>query len=208
VSALAIQGAALFAFIPLVLYLYLRLPMGPGPSLGVGLLLMLGHRFVAGPWALRAASRRCLWCGAAGRASETIEIRAGGRVWVLAACNGPHRDRAARFVTFAARWKRLLAAGIFVPLAVLLAAILALAAGRPFVPQEWAALQFRTIVAATVVTASLGYRSVRAAEEPLSFPFPLHNLCLLGMRATLWVFRAVGIWWLASAGFEIARLIG
>ena len=28
--------------------------------------------------------------------------------------------------------------------------------------------------------------------------FPVHNLFLLGVRNTLWVFRLVGLWWLVS----------
>jgi len=207
VSALTVQGAALFAFIPLVLFLYLRLPLGPGPSLLLGIALMLGHRFVAVPWALRAASRRCIWCGVAGAVAERIEIRSGGRLWPLSACSAAHGDLAARFATFAARWRWFLTAGIFVPLTGLLAATLALAADLPIVPQRWAALQFRALVAATVVAASVGYRSVRAADERLTFPFPLHNLCLLGIRATLWVFRLVGVWWLAEAAVAIARAL-
>src|SRR2546425_11584503 len=107
-SLLFLQGAALFAFIPLVLFLYLQLPLGPGPSLGLGLVLMLGHRFIASPWMARHARERCLWCGRSGsmvgagtlsgevaRAARSsrpltdpLSVRAGGREWHLATC-GP-----------------------------------------------------------------------------------------------------------------------
>ncbi len=156
--ALALQGAALFAFIPLVLFLFLRLPLGPGPSLAAGMVLMLGHRFVAAPWAARHAGERCLWCGKspAGPAARRLEIRSGKRTWPLAACGEDHARSAARFVTFAARWRGPLMLGIFAPLFVLLAATSAEALGRPIMAAGWAALQFRMIVAATVVGASLG----------------------------------------------------
>jgi hypothetical protein len=55
------------------------------------------------------------------------------------------------------------------------------------------------IVAATVVTASLGYLLVREPDARLRCPFPLHNLLLLGIRHTLWIFRVVGAWWLLNA---------
>ena len=50
----------------------------------------------------------------------------------------------------------------------------------------------------TVVSASLGYLLVREPEERLRCPFPLHNLLLLGIRQTLWIFRIVGAWWIVD----------
>src|SRR6185503_17465373 len=102
-SLLALQGAALFAFIPLVLFLYLQVPLGPGPSLLVGVALMLGHRFIASPWMARHALERCLWCGRTGSMPVRLPIRAGGRYWTLAACGEPHAALAGRFLTFVTR---------------------------------------------------------------------------------------------------------
>jgi len=62
-------------------------------------------------------------------------------------------------------------------------------------------------VALTVVGASLGYLAVREAAEPVTSPFPLHNLFLLGIRNTLWVFRVVGAWWLAASAWTILGLL-
>ena len=59
-------------------------------------------------------------------------------------------------------------------------------------------------MAATVVGVSLGWLTVRETSGPLSFPFPLHNLFLLGIRATLWVFRLVGTWWLVAGLVRLA----
>jgi len=206
-SRLAWQGALLFAFIPLVLVLYLRQPFGPSLSLGLGVAVMSGHRFIAGPWMTRHASERCLWCGRGGSLLETeIEVKASGRTWRLRACDGEHHDRIGRFLTFVAKYSLAIAAGIFVPLLVLLAGTLMIAVGHPVIPNELNRLQFRLIVAITVVGTSLGYLRVRRREAPLSCPFPIHNLFLLGIGKTLWVFRAVWVWWLVVSGIELARI--
>ncbi len=217
VLRITLQGLLLFLFIPLVLVLFLRQPIGPGLSVLLGLLLMFGHRFVAGPWARRHALDRCAWCGGAAKlevratseggqaklelrptpeSRQAIEVEAGGGTWRLVACSEGHRASVARFLTFARRAHLPIAAGIFVPLVVLLAATLAGAAGWPILSHDTTALQFRVIVAVTVVSASLGYLLVREPDERLRFPFPLHNLLLLGIRQTLWVFRIVGAWWI------------
>jgi hypothetical protein len=39
----------------------------------------------------------------------------------------------------------------------------------------------------------------------LRSPFPLHNLFLLGIRNTLWVFRLVGAWWLVAGVLQVWR---
>ena len=196
-SRLAWQGVALFGFIPLVLYLYLRQPLGPGASLVLGLALMFGHRFIAAPWMARHATERCLWCGRSGNPPMRFEVRASGRPWTLAACGSAHRDCAARFLSFVARFRIAIGLGIFVPLLLLLVGTAALAFGLPLLALEWNRLQFRLVVAATVVGTSVGYRFSQV-QRPLSCPFPLHNLFLLGVRNTLWVFRLVGIWWLVT----------
>jgi len=205
---LVLQGMLLFLFIPLVLFLYLRQPLGPAVSIFVGLAIMVGHRFLAAPWMARHATERCLWCGRPiGEASEghRFAVSAGRRTETVAACNRIHWDLAARFLTFITRCRLPIALGIFVPLVVLLVSSLALAAGRPLVPQQWNTWQFKTVVAATVVLASLAYRSVPRAASSLRSPFPLHNLFLLGIRNTLWVFRLVGAWWLVAGVLQIWR---
>jgi len=204
-SRLTLQGAALFAFIPLVLFLYLQLPLGPAPSLLIGLGIMLTHRFAASPWMARHARERCLWCGRAGPMTLSLPILAGRRTWTLAACGEAHAALAGRFLTFVHRCRLGIALGIFAPLALLLAGTAALALGRPFIPHEWNRLQFRTLVALTVVGASLAYRAVPTPASPLRAAFPLHNLYLLGIRATLWVFRIVGVVWLALTVMAFVR---
>jgi hypothetical protein len=215
---LTIQGALLFLFIPLVLVLYLRQPLGPRVSLVVGLVIMFGHRFVAAPWMARHATERCLWCGravaqrpsAASNADVAqgfspagrFSVFSGGRELAVVACSARHGDDTRRFLTFISLYRLPIAIGIFVPLVVLITGSLAQAAGHPFLAHDWNAWQFRTIVALTVVTTSLAYRAVSHPVEPLRSPFPLHNLFLLGIRNTLWVFRLVGAWWLAAGAIQ------
>ena len=107
-------------------------------------------------------------------------------------------------MTFAAHWRGPLMLGIFAPLFVLLAATSAEALGRPVMAQEWAALQFRLIVAATVVGASLGYHGVRRADEPPLLPVPAAQPSPARDPATLWVFRLVGAWWLLAGLLRLA----
>lgn len=220
---IATQGVFLFLFIPLVLFLLLRQPAGPGWSVAIGVAIMFGHRFVAAPWMAKFADVRCLWCGRVGPGIP-VPVVAGGREWRMTACSDAHAALVARFLAFVFRFRAVIGLGIFAPLAWLVVASLAAAAGWPLLPHATSALVFRVIVAATVVTASIvpfvlvvaqpspfrlrpaGYggqvglrRGKPAPASPLRCPFPLHNLFLLGIRNVLWVFRLVGAWWLVDA---------
>ena len=198
---LALQGILLFLFIPLVLYLLLRQPMGPGWSVLLGLVIMFGHRFLAQPWAMKFADVRCLWCGRVG-AGEVVPVVAGGRTWPMHACSERHAARARRFLDVVFRFRIPIAVGIFVPLVWIVAASLASAFGHPLLPHRTNALVFRMVVAATVLVTSLAPGVPAGAGRRGAVtrcPFPLHNLALLGIRNTLWVFRLVGAWWLFDA---------
>jgi hypothetical protein len=198
---IAFQAVGLFACIPLVLWLFLGQPLGPGASLALGLAIMAGHRFVAAPWVKRRAASRCLWCGRTGAMPDGIAVSGGGATVDFGACQRAHAGSARRFFGFVHRWRVPIACGILGPLAVLLAATLARALGAGFVSHDAIALQFRAIVAFTVVTVSLAYRGADPAASPHSV-FPVHNLALLGIRNTLWVFRLVGTWWLLAAAWR------
>ncbi len=201
VPGLAGQGILLFLFIPLVLYLFLGQPFGPGWSVAIGLSIMFGHGLVAEPWAAKFADVRCLWCGRVG-GSESLEVVSGGRAWPTRACSAEHAALVRRFLDFVFRFRLPIALGIFVPLAWLVGASLAAAFGHPLLPSHTNALVFRVVVAATVIVASLAPMVPAGAGErtsPARCPFPLHNLVLLGIGNTLWVFRLVGAWWLVDA---------
>jgi hypothetical protein len=204
---LALQGAALFTGIPLVLWLFLAQPIGPGWSVALGAAIIAAHRAVAAPWAARHAGERCLWCGKPGAAGGTVPVAAGSRALDFGACNDAHARSARQFFGFADRYRIALQFGIFAPLALLLAGSLLEAAGLTLLPHEVRARQFRVIVAATVVLASVLYRAAPPAEQPRS-AFPVHNLFLLGIRNTLWVFRIVGGWWLLAAAWQAAASAG
>jgi hypothetical protein len=119
----------------------------------------------------------------------------------LAVCSGAHERLARQFFGFLRRFRVPIGIGIFGPLALLLAGTLLSALGAVSPPHDANAMQFRVIVAATVVLVSLTYRGSVPAEHPRS-PFPVHNLFLLGIRNTLWVFRIVGGWWLLAAALR------
>jgi hypothetical protein len=200
---LVLQGVALFVFIPLVLWLFLAQPLGPGWSLALGLGIIMLHRAVAAPWAARHARERCIWCGRHGRTTHDVPVSGRAATVVFGACDGTHKNAARRFFGFVDAHRLAIGLGIFVPLAVLLVGTLLRALGISFLAHNVNALQFRLVVAATVVFASLAYRTAPPAREPRS-AFPVHNLFLLGIRNTLWVFRLVGAWWLAAAAWHLA----
>jgi hypothetical protein len=202
---IALHGVLLFLFIPLVLFLLIRQPAGPGWSVAVGLAVMFGHRFLAAPWMVKFADVRCLWCGRVG-AGLALPIVAGGREWQMTSCSARHAALVARFLGFVFRFRVAVSLGIFVPLAWLVLASLAAAAGRPLLPHATNALVFRVVVAATVVSASIApfVFASSAPDPPLRCPFPLHNFFLLGIRNILWVFRIVGAWWLIDG---LVRLV-
>jgi hypothetical protein len=197
---LQILGILLFLFIPIVLYLYVRHPEPVGLSLAAGVILMIGHRRLARPYMQRALPWKCIWCNRVlpEGVGETLELRAGSEVLPARCCTG-HRQPAARYFTFLHAWRWPLRLGIFLPLLALLAALAAAALSREIVPlpalPEMTAF-FQLAIGVTVNLAALGYLVVRGERSAVSVPFPVHNFFLLGVRALLWIFRLVGIWWI------------
>src|SRR5207244_13155484 len=94
----------------------------------------------------------------------------------------------------------LLHCGIFLPLIWYVFTMTLLAAGKPIISVPWNLFIFRFFIACTVVSISFLYRTTEA-QEPLLFPFLIHNLFLLGARNTLLVFRYVGVWWIGFSLF-------
>lgn len=194
-------GVLLFLFIPLVLYLFVRHPEPIAASLAAGAALMLGHRFAARPYMMRALPRKCVWCNrilppSLDPSNRTIDLAVAGAV-VPARCCAAHRRPAARFFRFLALARWPLRLGIFLPLLLLLAALAAAAAGHPHALPAATAL-FQLLVGATVSVAAWGYLFLpepRAAAA-IAVPFPAHNFFLLGLRLLLWIFRLVGAWWI------------
>lgn len=200
-------GVALFLFIPVVLYLFVRHPEPVGASLAAGVALMLGHRFLARPYMEAVREKKCLWCnGRPQPYAEPLPLLLGGGRELGAVTCPRHRDAAARFAAFLARARVPLRGGIFVPLLLLLAALLAASLGET----RWldpAVTLFQLMVGITVNVAAFGYLAAKPTV-PVRVPFPAHNFFLLGIRTLLWVLRLVGIWWIvrgATALFTVVR---
>ena len=193
-------GLLLFIPVPFVLFLFTRAPLGILASLGVGVLLMLTHRLYARPWALARAQSRCLWCGAAlppGAGSAllafAVEEPPGRTAW--RACREDHARPLRSVLEWADRRRRLLAVGILGTLGVFLAWGLASGLG-------WLGL--------TVLP--LGWLAARTdpgeSDGALRSPFPLHAPALVGLRSMLWLFRLVGLVWLAQGLLRVALWAG
>ena len=195
-SAIHGKGALLFLFIPFVLYLFLRFPFGILPSFALAIFLMMSHRFVAVPFMERNREARCLWCGRTTRTREQLVVRAGSRELRFECCEQGCRSRISKFCRFCARHRHWIRAGIFLPLIWYIITMLLIGVRRFVFPIEWNRFIFQFFIACTVVSISFLYPLAREAERP-SLPFPIHNLFLLGIRNTLWIFRLVGIWWIS-----------
>lgn len=195
-------GVALFLFIPLVLFLFVAHPVPVGGSLAAGIAIMVAHRFLALPYLRATRARKCVWCN-----RYFDERRPAVRAVLLEQASGPgraaplellacaaHVDPARRFFGFLERWRLPLRLGIALPLLTLLGALAAFALGR-FDWTEPATQLFRLAVGLTVNVAALG-PWLGAPREQSRAAFPVHNFYLLGLRAILWIFRLVGIWWI------------
>jgi hypothetical protein len=192
-----LSGIGLFLFIPLVLFLFLRFPLGILPSFGLAIFLMLSHRFVAIPFMNRYRGSRCFWCGKASRARTGLTVQA-NKLLEFQFCEEICLSPAKRFFDFCSRYRTFFRVGIFVPLAWYVITMLLVGFGKFDFPVEWNRFIFQFFVAITVVSISFLYRSGNETQQP-SFPFPIHNLFLLGARNTLQVFRYVGLWWIAAS---------
>lgn len=204
-----VLGALLFLPVPIVLFLFTRAPLGVVPSLVLGALLMVTHRLYARPFSLAAAPRRCLWCGSAasGPSLEVVEPL-GRTTWRT--CSQAHAESLGRVLGWAGRHARALRVGILGTLAVFLPLALLLGAGRlhPLASADAVAF-FRLGIAATVLP--LGFLSLGAAaatEGQRSVPFPVHIQALIGTWAVLWLFRVIGLAWLALGALHVAQRLG
>ncbi len=205
---LRLHGILLFLCIPLVLWLFLAQPWHPLLALGAGVLIMLGHRFVARPFLEENVLRRSAWTGAEipPDSGSTYRVIASGREWPLRFANDAERERAARFFTLAHQALIPLRFAILAPLLFFLVMETLRNAGaidRFAAVDNWI---FRGMIGATTLTIALGYRFVEALPPergPVKFPFPIHNIFLLGGRWTLVIFGGVGAWWVTSVGLAV-----
>lgn len=204
---LQIRGVLLFLFIPVVLFLFVRHPQPIWLSLIAGIVLMVGHRRLARPYMERVLPVKCVWCNRIPPAGEveTLVLKTRGGDLTARCCAG-HREPAARYFTFLDRYRMVMRAGIFLPLLLLLGTLAVAASGRP-APVATVTAIFQGVIGVTVNLAAFGYLWT-AERSPAEVPFPVHNFFLLGVRALIWVFRLVGIAWIAVAVFYFLRPAG
>jgi hypothetical protein len=193
-------GVLLFLPVPVVLLLFTRAPLGVAASLVLGVVLMATHRLYARPFALARAERRCLWCGAAPAEGPVLAIEEPPGPTRWRTCGEPHADRLRRFLGWASGHRRLVQAGILGSLAAFLLLAVAAAVGRsgPLGHADAVTL-FRLGIGATVLPLSLLGPVASPAAEPLRPPFPVHIQALIGTAAVVWLFRIVGVLWVALA---------
>jgi hypothetical protein len=203
-------GVLLFLPVPAVLWLFTRAPWGVPVSLGLGIALMLTHRLYARPFALRHAEARCLWCGGAAGAGPRLEVREPLGTTAWRACGTGHAECAARLLGWAEAHAGWLKAGILGTLAVFLP--LALLADKGWlggVTYLDAVNFFRLGISISVLTLALRFSGAAPAPlDRLRPPFPLHIQALIGSAAVLWLFRLVGLVWLALAVLHAVRRAG
>ena len=208
--ALRIQGLLLFLFIPLVLWLFLAQPVHPLAALLLGIALMFAHRLVAAPFVDKHLDKRCVWSGAEIAPGCSYKIESSGKVRSFNAMTDAHRDRAARFFTFAQKFAWPLRVAILGPLAFYLAMELLRLLGREVTSHELNAAIFQGLIGLTTLTTFVAHRFVEPIPHmkgPVKFPFPVHNVALLGVFWTLLVFAGVGAWWLYSAAMRLPSAI-
>jgi len=201
-----VPGLLLFLPVPLVLFLFTQAPLGAPLSLVLGVALMATHRLYARPFALARAARRCLWCGAAVASGPELIVEEPPGTTRWRACGEAHAARGRRFLNWAGAHGRFVQVGILGTLAVFLV-LAVLAAVRPGAAPRYAdaVTFFRLGIAATVLPLSiLGVRGPIGSDR-LRTPFPVHIQALIGTSAVIWLFRIVGVIWLALALVSIAR---
>ncbi len=191
-------GLLLFLPVPLVLWLLTSQALGVGWSVAVALALVLTHRSYARPFALRHAESRCLWCGTSG-ANLMIEAHEPDASTRWAACGAHHADSLRRVLGWTARRSTFLRVGVLGTLALFLSGLLLASTGRlgSLLPADAVAF-FRIGISLTVLP--LGWTAADSrhkTEEGGRLPFPLHIQGLIGTWSVLWLFRLVGLVWLA-----------
>ena len=196
-----LQGIVLFLPVPAVLWLLTQRPLGTWPSLGLGVTLMVTHRLYARPFVLARKDGRCLWCGRAGDADHLQSIKVvepmGESTW--RACSGDHQARLRGFLGWASRNSLFLKIGIAGTLLAYLVGVPLAAYGKlgPVTSVDLS-YGFRLLIALNVLP--LGWLGPASGSgSALKLPFPVHIQALIGTVAVVWLFRIVGMIWLATS---------
>ncbi len=199
-----VLGVLLFLFIPLTLFLFLRHPLGIPISYTIGISFMFTHRFVARPFMDSHLGSRCLWCARRIERGEPIDVETRRGPVRFVVCNARCRSNVRRFVAFVDRHRRLLALAIFLPLLYYLPAGYLRAWTGVGLEESLDRVLLQAPIALAVVSVALGHRFGPEPSGAARVPFPIHNLFLLGIRGTLAVFLAMGLFWLWQVGATLA----
>jgi hypothetical protein len=203
-------GLVLFLPVPVVLWLFTQTPLGVLPSLVLGVVLVATHRLYARPFALTRAERRCLWCGRAAGAGPGVDLVEPLASTRWRACSASHAERLGRLLAWTEAHAAALRIGILGTLALFLPLQLLAGLGRSGALTSGDAVAFfRGGIALTVLPLGwLGASRGRASAPPPRVPFPVHIQALIGTAAVLWLFRLVGLAWLALAVLHVTRRVG
>jgi hypothetical protein len=202
-----ITGLFLFLPVPLVLSLLTRFPLGPLWSPLLAIALVATHRIYARPFALARSGRRCLWCGGQVTAGGGMQsVGEPGAVTTWATCRPQHARRLAWFLGWLQRHKWFVRIGILGNLLLYLALSLPIwiAVSTPWTSLDIAAA-FQAGIAITVLPvgwlagAAPGDRQAPSSTAVPQVPFPVHVQALVGTMTVVWLFRVVGLIWLALA---------
>ncbi len=139
---------------------------------------------------------KCLWCG---KTFEKPPVVMGIDGVSFSVCSEKHRDLVLKFCLFVDKFKIPVSLGIFLPLIFYVITTSLIPFGIEVLTIPWERFVFRFFIALTVVSVSFLYRMQDIKDTEISFPFPVHNLFLLGIRSILWIFRIMGIWWIAGS---------
>jgi hypothetical protein len=159
---------------------------------------MFGHRFIARPFMLKNLGKRDFWSGAPLTNMDNSFILLEGPKKLKASCNTEKSlDNALRFFSFIHKFRALIGPAILGTLFwYLISALLAeISISLKYCERETLVIVFKSVIAVTVVLISFLYKLAPKTEKANAV-FPSHNLFLLGITWTLWLFRIVGIWWI------------
>ncbi len=202
---LRIQGIGLFIFIPIVLVLYLVYPLGVLPSILLGMGLMFGHRFIARPWMMKNINKRDIWTGNLLEKTEhKFQLIEGKEELLFYASTEKNRTEAVKFFNFLRKYRFIAGPAILGTVFWYLVSVLLAEASESlrYLSMDHMVLIFKMVIAVTVILVSILYKTADT-QTPVKAVFPVHNLFLLGISWTLWIFRLVGIYWVVKGLLEI-----
>jgi hypothetical protein len=168
---------------------------------------MLGHRFIARPFMMKHGESRCIWSGEPLPEKKALfHITDGKDKVILYGTNLKNKENALRFFNFLYKFRFIIKPAILLTLLWYLVSVIMYQSSNKliYLSLDSLILIFKMIIAFTVVSVSILYRFGKYDDNVKSI-FPVHNLSLLGIFWTLWIFRVVGAFWIAEG---ILNIIG